>query len=176
MPRLYELVGDYRRLEDALDEYVELIDSGEMDDGAFFASLDAVSGAIEEKADHIIQIIRNRETFSASLDGEIKRLQALKKRTDKGIDKLSTYLGEALSIAGIDKLETPHARFSFRSSERCEVQDAEMLLNWALANGRTELVTIPAPEPSKTAIKAAIKGGEKIPGAIIVKARNLQIK
>lgn len=176
MSKLYELVGCYRQFEDALDEYIEMVERGEMEEDVIWDTLDSIHGEIEEKADHIVQIIRNKQTFAASLEEEIKRLQSRKKAVDKGVDKLSDYLCETLSIAGIDKLETPHARFSFRSSDRCEISDVGMLLNFALANGRTELVTIPEPQPSKTAIKAALKSGEKIPGAIIVKARNLQIK
>ena len=176
MSKLYELVGDFKRLEDSLDEYICMIESGEMDEGVLWDTLDSIQSDITTKADHIFQIIRNKQTFSDSLDAEIKRLQAYKKAIDKGTESLSRYLGETLSIAGIDKLETPHARLSFRSSVRCEISDAPMLVNWALSNGRTDLVTIPEPQPSTSAVKAALKNGEKIPGAYITKPQNLQIK
>ncbi len=176
MSKLYRLVGDFRRFEEAFDDYVAAIEAGEMDESFIWDTLDAIEGEIADKADRIVQIIRNKQTFAASIDAEIKRLRALKKSADKGVDKLAAYLGESLSIIGMDKLDTPHARLSFRSSEECEITDAEMVVNWALANGRAELLTIPAPEPRKEAIKSAIKNGETVPGAGIVKNRNLQIK
>jgi len=40
---------------------------------------------------------------------------------------------------------------------------------WAEQTGRRDLLRFKPPEPDKTAIKAAIKGGEAVPGAAIVR-------
>ena len=173
---LYQLVGDYKSIELALDDYIDAIEAGEMDEGALWDTLDGVKGAIEDKADSIVQVIRNKQTFAASIDEEIKRLQARKKAVDKAVDRISAYLSDQLSVIGIDKLETVHAKLSFRASEKCVVTDPAVAVGWALANGRADLLTIPEPTPSTSAIKAAIKSGEEIPGAMLIKNRNLQIK
>lgn len=173
---LYELVGDYRELEDGVDGFIEAIEAGEMDEAALWDTLDGLKGAIEDKCDAIVQIIRNKELLAASIDVEIKRLTARKKAVLGATERLKDYVGESLSIAGIDKMETQHARLSFRSSETCDIRDPGMVVAWALVNGRADLIKIKDPEPSTSAIKDAIKAGEKIPGAVIVKNRNLQIK
>lgn len=173
---LYQMVGDYKRIEEDLDGFIEAIEAGEMDEDVLWDTLDSINESIGDKCDHIVQILRNKELLSASLDSEIKRLQARKKAVDKGVDRLKSYMSESLSILGIDNLETPHAKFSFRSSKACKLTDAQIALNWALANGRAELLKIPEPEPSTSAIKEALLNGEEIPGAILVRNRNLQIK
>ena len=173
---LYELVGYYRELEDGVDGFIEAIEAGEMDEAALWYTLDGLKGAIEDKCDAIVQVIRNKELLAASIDVEIKRLTARKKAVLGATERLKDYVSESLSIAGIDKMETAHARLSFRSSEACDIRDPGMVVAWALANGRADLVKIMDPEPSTSAIKDAIKAGEKIPGAVIVKNRNLQIK
>jgi hypothetical protein len=173
---LYQLVGDRKGIELALDDYIDAIEAGEMDESALWDTLDGIDGAIEDKADSIVQVIRNKQTLASAIDEEIKRLQARKKAVDKAVDRISAYLSDQLAVIGIDKLDTVHARLSFRSSEKCVISDPAVALNWALANGRADLLTIPEPTPSTSAINAALKGGEKIPGAILVKNRNLQIK
>ena len=173
---LYQLVGDRKGIELALDDYIDAIEAGEMDESALWDTLDGIDGAIEDKADSIVQVIRNKQTLASAIDEEIKRLQARKKSVDKATDRIAAYLEEQLAVLGIDKLETVHARISFRSSEKCVISDPAVAVGWALANGRADLLTIPEPTPSTSAIKAALKSGEKIPGAVIIKNRNLQIK
>lgn len=173
---LYQLVGDRKGIELALDDYIDAIEAGEMDESALWDTLDGIDGAIEDKADSIVQVIRNKQALASAIDEEVKRLQARKKAVDKAVDRISVYVANTLSILGIDKLETVHAKLSFRASKKCVISDPTAVLNWALANGRADLLTIPEPTPSTSAIKAAIDAGEKIPGAMIVKNRNLQIK
>ena len=43
-------------------------------------------------------------------------------------------------------------------------------------NGREDLLSYSAPTPNKTAIKSALKNGEEIEGAYILKTQNIQIK
>ena len=173
---LYTLVGDYKRLEDSLEDYIDAIEAGDMDEDALWDTLDSLNGDIKEKSDSIVQLLRNKELLAASMDAEIKRLTARKKAVTNAVERLRYYLCENLSILGIDKLETTHARISFRSSEVCEMRDPDMVAAWALANGRADLLTIHEPEASKAAVKDALKAGDKIPGAILVKNRNLPIK
>jgi hypothetical protein len=48
--------------------------------------------------------------------------------------------------------------------------------HWAQVNNRDDLLSYKEPTPNKTAIKAAIKSGQKISGASIVEKNNIQIK
>ena len=173
---LYQLVGDRKSIELALDDYIDAIEAGDMDESALWDTLDGIDCAIEDKADGIVQVIRNKQALASAIDEEVKRLQARKKSVDKATERLAAYLSDQLSVIGIDKLDTVHARLSFRASEKCVISNPTVALNWALANGRADLLTIPEPTPSTSAIKAAIKAGEEIPGAVLLKCRNLQIK
>ena len=46
MSKLYQLVGDYQRLEDSLDEYIEMIEAGEMDEAVIWDTLDGIEGEL----------------------------------------------------------------------------------------------------------------------------------
>lgn len=80
MAKLYQLKAQY---EDALNALIASADeeTGEVDlDIA--AMLDKIEGELVEKAQSTAAIYKTLNNNSAIIDGEIKRLQALKKRYD----------------------------------------------------------------------------------------------
>ena len=110
--------------------------------------------------------------FDAEVDiinAEIERLKTLKERRTKGIDKLKQTLSLAMQLYGIEKIETPIMKISFRKSESVEV-DNVALLNQKFV---VQKVTV---SPDKAAIKKAIQSGEEVTGAFIQINQNLQIK
>lgn len=103
------------------------------------------------------------------IDAEIDRLEALKKSRNKVIEKLKNNLSVAMQIFGVDKIESPVLKISFRASESVEIDDVESI-------PAKFMVTKTTTQPDKTAIKAAIKAGELTIGAHIQVNQNLQIK
>jgi hypothetical protein len=124
---------------------------------------------LETKARGYGFIVIDLESEITIIDGELARLTALKKSRSKTIDKLKEMVSNAMSMYGIDKIESPTLKLSFRKSESVEIEDEKYILN--------EYCTIKTTStPNKNKIKEAIKSGVDVFGAVLVENKNLQIK
>lgn len=122
---------------------------------------------LKEKAINYGYVIRSFEYENDIIDAEIKRLKALKEQKEKAIQKLKDAVSNAMNLYGIEKVESPALKLSFRKSESVEISenlDKRFMI---------EKVTL---QPDKVAIKEAIKKGEQVDGAVLVINQNLQIK
>ena len=122
---------------------------------------------LKEKAINYGYVIRSFEYENDIIDAEIKRLKALKEQKEKAIQKLKDAVSDAMNLYGIEKVESPALKLSFRKSESIEISenlDKRFMI---------EKVTF---QPDKVAIKEAIKKGEQVEGAVLVINQNLQIK
>lgn len=122
---------------------------------------------LKEKAINYGYVIRSFEYENEIIDAEIKRLKALKEQKEKAIQKLKDAVSDAMNLYGIEKVESPALKLSFRKSESIEISenlDKRFMI---------EKVTL---QPDKVAIKEAIKKGEQVDGAVLVINQNLQIK
>jgi hypothetical protein len=122
---------------------------------------------LKEKAINYGYVIRSFEYENDIIDAEIKRLKVLKEQKEKAIQKLKDAVSDAMNLYGIEKVESPALKLSFRKSESVEISenlDKRFMI---------EKVTL---QPDKVAIKEAIKKGEQVEGAVLVINQNLQIK
>lgn len=102
------------------------------------------------------------------LDQELARLTALKESRVKTVTKLKEKLVEAMELYTITKLETPTLKISLKQSERVDA-DKDVISTEYL----TKKVTYTL---DKIKIKADIKAGKSIVGAVLTTHNNLQIK
>lgn len=165
--RLYELTNDYLALQAA-------IENDEIPEEALADTLEAITGSLEDKVDSIACILKGMEADMAAIKAEEDRLKARRQVKAAAYDRLKQYLSDSLQRAGMDKLETARNRITFRKSEKV-VCDEAVFLAWATEN-RDDLLTYKAPEANLTAIKAAIKEGAEVVGAVLCENRNIQIK
>jgi len=122
---------------------------------------------LQSKAIAYHSVILSKEAFTSTIDNEIKRLQALKKRNNNLIDRLKNSLLSAVETFGEFTIGTNV--FGLRKSERVEVEDVNLLPK--------EFKTIKVTEQAnKVEIKKALKEGKEIKNAYIVKQYNLKIK
>ena len=122
---------------------------------------------LQSKAIAYHSVILSKEAFTSTIDNEIKRLQALKKRNNNLIDRLKNSLLSAVETFGEFTIGTNV--FGLRKSERVEVEDVNLLPK--------EFKTIKVTEQAdKIAIKKALKEGKEIKNAYIVKQYSLKIK
>lgn len=161
MKSLYEIGQDQ----------LAIIGDIEMNDGEVTdeiqARIDLLAENFEEKAIAYGYVIKQYEGEESLIDAEIKRLQDLKKKSAKVSDYLKERISAAMAEFGIEKVESPTLKLSFRKSESVEVYD-ESKLNQKYFNYK--------PTVDKTTIKADLKEGIDVPGARIVSKQNLQIK
>jgi hypothetical protein len=124
---------------------------------------------LKEKALNYAYVIRTFEDDVTAIENEIKRLRALKEAKTNSIERLRESISTAMNIYGIEKVESPLLKLSFRKSEAVEITNEEVLP----MSFKTEKVTY---TPNKVKIKEAIKNGETVFGAILQINYNLQIK
>lgn len=165
---LYELTEEQR----ALDALVDM-DEGEWSDEAeeLFARL---VEQMATKADDTGRYIRTREALAANIKLEEQRLAARRKAIEHHIKRLKEYIVFSLDRMGRDKIEGDMFTLSVQNNAPAAKAgpDADVSL-------LPELLTryIPASfAPDMSAILAALKAGEDVPGYTLERGKHLRIR
>ena len=154
------------------EEYLDLISQIEQAEGELTPELESAltinKSELEVKSIAYVEVIKQRESFNARIDEEIKRLQAIKKANDNLVLRLKNNLLNAVNMFG--NFEAGFLKLSTRKSKSVEVTiDTNDLPK--------EFKSIKVTEaPDKTAIKKAIESGQEVEGCRIVENINLAIK
>lgn len=148
-------------------------ETGEIDAGTV-ERLESLKAERAAKLDGIGAYIKNLDSDIDALDAEIKNLQARKKVKENHKERLKNYAADFLASEITDdnpkpRFESTRCVLSLRSSEKVKVID-ESLIPAEYIKTTTETV------PDIAAIKAAIKAGTSVSGAIIETKQNLQVK
>lgn len=114
------------------------------------------------KIENVALWIKNLTAESAALKNEIDVLSERKKTAERKIEQLKSYLAFALNG---EKFTSAKCLVSFRKTKACV--PAEFFVEWAQSNNRDDLLSYKTPEPSKSAIKAALEAGENIPAEMV---------
>lgn len=133
------------------------------------ATLESVQIASEEKIIATAMYIRRLDALNKATKETIQDLQERVRADSKRIEALKWLMTKAMDSLQYTEVKSPEVTLRFRKSSSVEITDNEALPEQFL---RTKTVV----EPDKTAIKNALKAGEKIQGAQLVESRNLQIK
>ena len=133
------------------------------------ATLESVQIASEEKIIATAMYIRRLDALNKATKETIQDLQERVRADSKRIEALKWLMTKAMDSLQYTEVKSPEVTLRFRKSSSVEITDRESLPEQFL---RTKTVV----EPDKTAIKNALKAGEKIQGAQLVESRNLQIK
>jgi hypothetical protein len=124
---------------------------------------------LQTKATNYGLVIKQFEYNVNTIDLEIERLKYLKQVNEKSIDRLKESVKNAMEIYGIEKIETPILKLSFRKSESVEIENEALIPSFYFTEKTTRTI-------SKTEIKKAIQEGSDVPGASLKTNQNLQIK
>jgi hypothetical protein len=124
---------------------------------------------LQEKALNYSYCIRSLEIDVDAIDNEIKRLRALKEAKTNAIDRMKEAVINAFQVYGITEVKLPTLKLSLRRSEAVQVTNENQLSGGYLR----EKITF---TPDKELIKAAIKAGKTVEGAVLVENFSLQIK
>lgn len=138
-------------------------DTGELIDEAALQDLQMER---TQKIKNVALWLKNLNASAAAYKAERDAFDERMKQAQKKAESLKRYLADAL---GGEKFVTDECAVSFRKSTSVNVLD-EAAIHAAYM---TERVTR---SPDKTAIKAAIKGGEDVPGVALVENLSVQIK
>ena len=169
MGTLYELQQEYEHLYDLLAQ-------GEIDDGIFNDTLDALlfDERFEEKAESYGKIIRMLEADAAAAETEQNRLAGRRAAFTINAKRVKERLYEAMKATGREKVKTPLFTFGIQvNPERVVVDDIRKLLD------RDELWKVHEKcesELNKAYIKELLKAGVAIPGARLEQSDSLRIR
>lgn len=119
-----------------------------------------------QKIKNVALWLKNLNASAAAYKAERDAFDERMKQAQKKAESLKRYLADAL---GGEKFVTDECAVSFRKSTAVNVLDEAAIP----AAYMTEKVTR---SPDKAAIKAAIKGGEAVPGVALVENLSVQIK
>jgi hypothetical protein len=171
---LWQLGIEAQELTTAIAQLAERLETDDPDErqlalGELEAALLADEGnkaAIAAKADATCWVIEHLRGQGAYRQDQAKRLTALAAVDNNRADALETSL-----VLVLTRLQPKATRFSFpnhelisRKSQAIEIDDEEGLdPRWLTVTTTTK--------PDKTAIKAAIKAGQQIPGAQLLSRR-----
>lgn len=147
---LYELASDYRALQERLDEGAVADD----------LQLDALSGAMEDKALAIMHVMRQLDLEAEVLKQEEQRLAARRRAAEANKERLRSYVARCMAEAGVHKIKGPTLTLSLReTAERVVVVDEALVPETYVRVKR---------EVNKAAVLDAYKEtGEIVPGCSI---------
>jgi len=162
MSNIYQIEKDYLSITD------QLIESGGDLTPEIEMALAINKVELENKARGYGFVIKSLENDVDNIDGEIKRLNALKTSRTKAIDVLKDTVKNAMNLYGIEEIKTATLKLSFRKSESVELDPSLLDFKWM-----NQKITY---APDKVKIKEAIKKGEAVSGAWLSINQHLQIK
>lgn len=162
--KLYEID---RALEEALEKAFDP-ETGEILNEDAFADLEALEAARVDKLEACAIMVKQYAADAEAIKAEIKALTQRARVASNKADSLKAYMER--SIAPGEAIKTPRVAIGWRRSEGVAFDES--------FDVRTlpEELTKTTVEPNKTAIKAALKQGETVPGAFLETRQNLQIR
>ena len=168
---LWQLTEQGSKLEEMIENSINW-ETGEVDENynKLTDLKDEINALVVNKGKDLIYVLRKQDNYAEAIDEEIKRLQALKKYYAKKKENLSNYIKMCMIANNIKAIETPVGKLSIvNNAESVEIYD-ESLIDKKFIKTKVE-ETI-----SKTDIKNAIKNGEEVQGARLVRNTRLAIK
>ena len=168
---LWQLTEQGSKLEEMIKNSINW-ETGEVDENynKLTDLKDEINALVVNKGKDLIYVLRKQDNYAEAIDEEIKRLQALKKSYAKKKENLSNYIKMCMIANNIKAIETPVGKLSIvNNAESVEIYD-ESLIDKKFIKTKVE-ETI-----SKTDIKNAIKNGEEVQGARLVRNTRLAIK
>lgn len=168
MPSLYTLT-------EQMQQFIEMVDNGEIPEEAIADTLEALEGEITAKIDDIAVAVKNMQAFCAALKAEEDTLKKRRQKKERELERLTQYLTYALNTHGMDKHESARCKVSFRTSTGVRVSDTAAFLEWAKKNAPELINTKVTEAPALTTIAEALERMD-VPFCEIETRKNVQIK
>ncbi len=159
MPTLYELK----------DKYLKLLEMATEEDAALFQdTLESLEGAIEDKAEKIVCVLKEMEGDINTIKAEEKRLKERRQALEKKKEHLRWYLQDELEVMNIPRLKTARFTISLRdNAPKVNVIDEDLIpFNFIKTSYAVD----------KKAVKEALESGQEVEGATLVKERGISIR
>lgn len=159
MANLYELTQTAAYLQ-------ELLESGDIDEQVFLDTMESIGA--ENKLENVCKMIRNLESRAAACKAEKDAFAEKEKVARNGVQRLKESLLAYLQTTSSKKVTAGLFTVSLGTAKSVQIQNKAELPEWCFVPQE--------PTIDKTAITAAIKAGEDVPGAALVESQHVRIK
>ena len=162
MSSIYELTGEWLRAYD-------LIDAEEFDEDVLIETLEQIEEDIEDKADSYAKLMKNLTAEAEGLKKEEERLYARRKAKENAVSRMKKSLQDSMEATGKTKFKTELFSFNIQANQPSVILDKEV----SELPEEFQKVTV---EANKTAIKEALKKGERFDFAHLEESASLRIR
>ena len=138
-----------------------------------YEAFEALQMEREEKIENMALWHKNLVAEAAAIKAEEANLAARRKDIEARIEKLADNIKEAL---GGEKFSTPRVVCSFRTSQKVAFLDEAAFIRNMQESQHFEYLSYKPPTANRTAITQAIKAGQTVEGAELVKSISMTIK
>ena len=159
--KLYELTKAYQ-------EVLNLAEENNTE--AVKDTLDSIAAEIEVKAENINYVIKTMEGNTNAIDGEIKRLQALKERNTNAVENLKNYLFYNMRLQGKTEIKCP------LFTARIQKNPPSVVITDETKVDAKYITVVTTQKIDKTAIKEDLKNGAVLPWARLEQGERLVLK
>lgn len=166
MPNLYELMGDFAAIQDAIDD-----GASEEEIDALLKAMDEAKGSLKSKVDQVCHVLRNIGGQVTAVKNEENRLVARRRALENNRERLRDWVRTSMDVLEVDKIKTDLNNVTLaKAGNSVVIIDIEKVPK--------EYVTPQLPKPKKKEILAAYENdGEIIPGTdIVASTRSLVVR
>lgn len=158
MPSLFEISTSYEAA------FLSMIDE-DVPDHVIEDTLEGLEFEFEEKGRNIAAFFQNLEADAKAMKTAEARIKERRQTLERKIERIKDYLRVNMARAGITAIECPYFCVKLGAAlDVVEIEDADKIPE--------EFITVKTTSsPNKTTIKAAIKSGQDVPGAILTKGK-----
>ena len=133
-------------------------------------ALEALQIERDAKVENLALAVKNMVAEAKAIKAEEDALAQRRRQTEAKADRAKKYLDYVL---GGEKFKSARVAVGYRKSTKLEL--APGFVEWAMEHA-PDYLRYKDPEPDKTAITAAIKGGTMVPGADLTENVSITIK
>ena len=162
---LYELSSNYLHALDALTDPEADIPMEAVTD-----TLEGLEGELQEKTVNVAKFMKNMEATAEAIKEAKIQMARRRKAIEGRVKWLKDYLKDNMEACGITKIESPWFRLAIQKNPAAvSIVDEEAVPD----KFKEEILTV---KIDKTEIKNALKGGGKVPGAMLVQGTRLVVR
>lgn len=154
---------------------VEMLTNSQDDAQAIADTIEAESGALEEKAQRVAYAPKILDAEADAIEAAAKEMVARAKAKRTRAANIREYLKTCMEVAGVSKIECSHFAITIKKNPpSVDVWDEKQIPEKFMR--LPEPLPPPVAVPDKKAIMEAIKAGEDVPGAQKAQGTRLEIK
>ena len=144
---------------------------------AWLDTLTGLEAEFEEKAENVAAYIKGLKAEADALKAEETALSRRRKAKENQMERMKAYLLENMQLISRQKIDTPRARLSIRTNaESVQFDDENEFITRCKLAGADDFLRYKKPEIDKAEVKAALKRGDRIEGARLIRTQSLMIK